>query len=92
MTRDEFFVDVTKALRLLASLGVPELQADVEGKIASMRTGGAGVTPDDLRRYADTIDWARQGDPRLLGELATVLLRIVAGLASEVESFRSARE
>jgi hypothetical protein len=91
MTRDEFFLDVTKALRLLASLGVPELQADTEGKIASMRAGAPAVAADDLRRYADTIDWARQEDPRLVGELAQVLLRIVAGLSSELESFRRAR-
>jgi hypothetical protein len=90
MTRDEFFLDVTKALRLLASLGVPELQAETEAKIASMTAGAPGVTPDDLRRYADAVDWARQ-DPQLLGELARVLLRITAGLASELESFRRAR-
>jgi hypothetical protein len=90
MTRDEFFADVTKALRLLASLGAPELE-EAERKIASMKAGDPGVTPDDLRRYSDAIDWARQEDPRLLGDLAKVLLRLLAGLASELESFRRAR-
>ena len=92
MTRDEFFEDVTTALHLLARLGIPELRADTEGKVASMRDGGPGVTPDDLRRYADAIDWTQQHDPLLLGELARVLLRIVAGLGSELASFRQARE
>jgi hypothetical protein len=90
MTRDDFFADVTAALRLLATLGVPELQTDVEARIASMKAGALGVTPDDLRRYADSVDWARQ-DPRVLGALAQVLLRIVAGLGSELATFRRAR-
>jgi hypothetical protein len=91
MTRDEFFEDVTNALRLLASLGGQELAGETEAKIASMKAGDVGVTADDLRRYSDTIDWARQ-DPRLVGELTKVLLRILAGLTSELESFRRARE
>ena len=90
MTRDDFFADVTAALRLLGTLGVPELQTDVEARIASIKAGSLGVTPDDLRRYADSIDWARQ-DPRVLGSLAQVLLRIVAGLGAELASFRRAR-
>ena len=80
MTRDEFFQDVTTALRLLTRLGAPaELAAelDQEGRVDE-GAGGRGVTPDELRRYADAIDWTRQDDPRLLGELAPVLLRIVA--------------
>lgn len=92
MTRDEFFTDVTTVLRLLAKLGVPELEAEIDGRIASMKAGGIGVTPDDLRRYAATIDWARQEDARLLSELAEVLLRVMAGLSSELETFRRARE
>ncbi len=93
MTRDEFFQDVTTALRLLTRLGAPaELAAELDGKIASMKAGGRGVTADELRRYSEAIDWTRQDDPRLLAELAKVLLRIVAGLGSELESFRQARE
>jgi hypothetical protein len=92
VTRDEFFLDVAKALRLLAGLGIPELQAEAEAKMASMKAGGPGIDPRDLRRYADAIDWTRQHDARLLGELVETLLRILAGLASELESFRQARE
>lgn len=91
MTRDEFFADVTKAQRLLARLGAPvELTTGVDEKLASMKAGGLGVNPDDLRRYSEAIDWARQDDAPLLGELAQVLLRLLAGLASELESFRRA--
>lgn len=92
MTRDEFFVDVARALHLLAELGVPELRAEAEARIASMKAGGPGIDPDDLRRYADTVDWTGQHDARRLGELVGVLLRILAGLASELESFRQARD
>jgi hypothetical protein len=93
MTRDDFFLDVTKALHLLVQLGVPaDLAAEMDGKIASMRAGGPGVTPDDLRRYSDSIDWARQDDPRVLSDLSQVLLRLLAGLGSELESFRRARQ
>jgi hypothetical protein len=92
VTRDEFFLDVAEMLRRLGELGIRELQADVDGKIASMKAGAPGITPDDLRRYADAIDWARQEDARSLGELARVLLRIVAGLASELDGLRRARE
>jgi hypothetical protein len=91
MTRDEFFVDVAEALRLLARLGVHELEHDVERKIASMKAGGPGVTPDDLRRYADAVDWARQ-DPRGLGDLVRALLRVLAAVSSELDAFRRARE
>jgi hypothetical protein len=91
MTRDEFFRDVAEALRLLARLGISDLEDDVEGKIASIRAGGSGVTPDDLRRYADAVDWARQ-DPRGLGDLVRVLLRVLAGVSSELDAFRQARE
>jgi hypothetical protein len=92
VTRDEFFLDVARTLHLLAKLGIPELEAEAEAKIASMKAGGPGIDPDDLRRYADTIDWTGQHDPQLLGELVRVLLRVLAGLASELDSFRQARE
>ena len=92
MTRDQFFVDVTKALQLLAKIGIPELKAETEGRVASMRGGDLGVTADDLRRYAEAIDWTQQRGALALGELARVLLRLVAGLASELASLRRASE
>jgi hypothetical protein len=90
MTRDEFFLDVAEALRLVAQLGPDSLKAEVSEKIAASKTARVAVTPDDLRRYSETIDWAGQGDARLLADLARVLLRIVAGLGAELESFRQA--
>lgn len=92
MTRDEFFGDLAKAFRILRELGVPELAGDVDAMVASMKAGGRRVTPQDLRRYADKIDWAAQNDARSLGELAQVLLRLLSGLATELESFRRARD
>jgi hypothetical protein len=92
MTRDEFFEDLNEVVRLLGRLGIPaDLQAEATEKIATLKAGGAGVTADDLRRYSDAIDWARQEDAKTLGALAKVLLRVVAGLGSELESFRRAR-
>jgi hypothetical protein len=65
-------------------------QAEATERIATMKVGGAGVTSADLLRYSDAIDWTRQDDAKTLGALARVLLRVVAGLASELESFRRA--
>jgi hypothetical protein len=91
MTRDEFFDDLNEVVRLLGQLGVPaDLQAEATERIATMKVGGAGVTSADLLRYSDAIDWTRQDDAKTLGALARVLLRVVAGLASELESFRRA--
>jgi len=42
--------------------------------------------------YSDAIDWAHQQDVQLLANLARALLRMVGGLASELESFRRTRE
>jgi hypothetical protein len=91
MTRDEFFDDLNEVIRLLGLLGIPaDLQAEATERIATMKARGAGVNSADLRRYSDAIDWARQEDAKLLGALAKVLLRVVAGLSSELESFRRA--
>lgn len=92
MTREEFFSDVAEALRLLGQLGCPAAEVEAPGKIETMKAGGTGVTPDDFRRYANAIDWARQDDPRVLADLAKVLLRLVAGLGAELAAFRRARE
>jgi hypothetical protein len=92
MTRDEFFDDLNEVVRLLGRLGVPaDLQAEATERIATMKVGGAGVTSADLLRYSGAIDWTRQADAKTLGALARVLLRVVAGLASELETFRRAR-
>jgi hypothetical protein len=91
MTRDDFYNELNDLVRLLGQLGLaPALQAEAAQKIVAMKTGAPGVTPDDLRRYANAIDWARQDNVQALRDLARVLLRIVAGLATELESFRRA--
>jgi hypothetical protein len=90
MTRDEFLEDVHEALRLLARLGALT-EHEAADLIASMRAGRPSLSPSDLRRYADTIDWNRQSDVQTLGALARVLLRLLAGLGEELESFRMAR-
>jgi hypothetical protein len=93
MTREDFFNDLSELVRLLGQLGLaPALQAEATRKVATVKTSGHGMTPDDLRRYADSIDWLRQDDVRALRDLARVLLRIVAGLGSELESFRRAHQ
>jgi hypothetical protein len=56
-----------------------------------MKSGGLGVRPDDLWRYADAIDWDNQSDVQALRDLARLLIRILAVLASELESFRRAQ-
>ena len=92
MTRDEFFDHLSEVVRLLGRLGIPaDLEAEAAERIATMRVGGAGVTSADLRRYSDAIDWARQDDIEALRELARVLLRVVGGLGSELETFRRAQ-
>jgi hypothetical protein len=91
MTRDDFFKDLNELVRLLGELGLaPALQAEAAQKVATVKTSGHGMTPDDLRRYADAMDWSRADDVEALRDLARVLLRIVAGLATELESFRRA--
>lgn len=93
MTRDEFFNDLSGVVRLLGRLGLPaNLEAEAAERIATRRVGGSGVTPADLRRYSDAIDWAGQHDIEALRELARVLLRVVGGLGSELETFHRARE
>jgi len=90
MTRDDFYNELNDLVRLLGQLGLaPALQAEAAQKIVAMKTA-PGVTPDDLRRYANAIDWARQDNVQALRDLARVLLRIVAGLATELQSFRRA--
>jgi hypothetical protein len=92
MTRDEFFNDLNDVVRLLGRLGLPaELEAEAAERVATMRAGGPGVTAVDLHRYSDTIDWTRQDDIEALRDLARVLLRVLGGLGSELESFRRAR-
>jgi len=91
MPRDDFFRDVQEALGLLARLGAP-IEDQVATWIASMRAGRPSFTPADLRRYSDMIDWSAQHDAQSLAALARVLLRIVAGLGEELESFRMATE
>ena len=91
MTRDDFFNDLNDMVRLLGQVGLPaDLEAEAIEKLATMRTGGRGVSPGDLLRYSDAIDWTRQDDAQVLGALTKVLLRVVVGLASELESFVSA--
>lgn len=85
MTRDDFFDDLNELVRLLGQLGLaPALQAEAAQKVATVKTSGHGMTPDG-------IDWARQDDVQVLRDLARVLLRVVAGLVTELENFRRAR-
>lgn len=92
MTRDEFFDDLNEVVRLLGRLGIPaEMEAEAAERVATMRAGGPGVTAVDLRRYSEAIDWTGQHDLDALRSLAAVLLRVVGGLASELETFRRAR-
>jgi len=92
MTRDDFFDALNELVGLFGQLGmVRALEDEAKQKIAAMKTGGPGVTRADLQRYSDAIDWANQDNVQILRDLARVLLRIVAGLASELESFRQAR-
>jgi hypothetical protein len=93
MTRDEFSNDYREALRLLSELGVDdELAQEVRSKIIEGNRGARAVTPNDLQRYTDAIDWERKQDPRSVQQLAKVLLRITIGLARELETFRQAVE
>jgi hypothetical protein len=93
MTRDDFFDDIHQMFCLLAQLGIPKaLEDEAVEKIAAMKAGGPGITPDELQRYSDAIDWAHQNDAEVLRDLARVLLRLVGGLGAELESFRRARE
>jgi hypothetical protein len=92
MTRDDFFDDLNELVRLFGQLGLaPGLKAEATQKIATMKAGALGVRPDDLWRYADAIDWDNQSDVQALRDLARLLIRILAGLASELESFRRTR-
>jgi hypothetical protein len=92
MTRDDFFDDLNELVRLFGQLGLAQgPKADATQKIATMKAGGLGVRPDDLRRYADAIDWDNQSDVQALRDLARLLIRILAGLATELESFRRAQ-
>jgi hypothetical protein len=91
MNRDEFFDDLNEVVRLLGQLGVSaDRQAEATERIATMKVGGASITSADLLRHSDAIDWTRQDDAKTLGALSRVLLRVVVGLASELESFRQA--
>jgi|HubBroStandDraft_1064217.scaffolds.fasta_scaffold01132_21 hypothetical protein len=92
MTRDDFFGDLNELVRLLGQLGLASaLQVEAAQKVATLKTSGHGMTSDDLRRYGDAIDWIRTDNVQALRDLARVLLRIVAGLATELESFRRVR-
>ena len=92
MTRDDFFDDLNELVRLFGQLGMARtLEDEAKQKIAAMKTGGPGVTSAELQRYSDAIDWANQDNVQILRDLARVLLRIVTGLATELESFRQAR-
>jgi hypothetical protein len=92
MTRDGFFEDLTTMLRLLAQLGTPDiLEGEVAERIAGMKAGGPGITPDELQRYANAIDDAHENNEKALKELVKVLLRVVAGLGAELESFKKAQ-
>ena len=93
MTRSEFLKDCQEALRLLSELGVgDEFAQEMRSKIVEGNRGARAVTPDDLQRYAEAVDWERQQDPKVVEQLARVLLRITIGLARELETFRQAVE
>ena len=92
MTRDEFFDDLTTMLQLLSRLGIPDmLEAEAAARIARMKAGGPGITPEQLRQYANAIDDSHEDNAKLLRDLVKVLLRIVAGLGAELENFRNAQ-
>ena len=91
-TRDQFFDDLSAMLQLLSQLGIPDiLEAETAARIARMRAGGPGITPEQLRQYADAMDDAGEENAKVLRDLVKVLLRIVAGLGAELENFRNAR-
>lgn len=93
MRRDEFFDDLTTMLQLLSQLGIPDiLEADAAARIAQMKAGGPGISPEQLRQYPDAIDDAHEDDANVLRDLVKVLLRIVSGLGAELENFRNAQE
>lgn len=89
MTRGEFLKDCQEALRLLSELGVGDgLAEEMRGKLAELHRNVRAISPSDLQRYAEAIDWGRQQDPKVVQRLARVLLRITVGLAKELESFQ----
>ena len=91
MTRDEFLSDCREALRLLSELGAGNVLAEeMRGKLAQLHRDVRAMSPSDLQRYAEAIDWERQQDPKVVQRLAQVLLRITVGLAKELESFQHA--
>ena len=94
MTRDEFFKDCEEALRLVASLGLPDdLARELDAKLRELRHGDhRGVTPDDLQRYTEAIDWSQPQDSTIVQRLTLVLLGITVGLAKELQSFQYAAE
>jgi hypothetical protein len=92
LTRDDFFGDLNELVRLFGQLGLAQgLKAEATQKIATMKASGLGVRTNDLWRYADAIDWDNQSDVQALRNLAKLLIRILAGLASELESFGRTR-
>jgi hypothetical protein len=91
MTRDEFFRDCEEALRLISGFGLrDDLAQELHGKLGDLGNRSRGVTPDDLQRYSEAIDWGKPQDPRAVQRLAMVLLRITVGLAKELQSFQHA--
>ena len=92
MTRSEFLKDCQEALRLLSELGVgDEFAQRCEARIVEGNLGARAVTPDDPTVCGGG-RVERQQDPKVVEQLARVLLRITIGLARELETFRQAVE
>ncbi len=89
MTRDEFLSDCRETVRLLSELGAGNgLAEEMRGKLAELHRDVRAISPSDLQRYSEAIDWGRQHDPMVVQRLAQVLLRMTVGLAKELESFQ----
>jgi hypothetical protein len=89
MTRGEFLKDCQEALRLLSELGVGDgLAEEMRGRFAELHRDVLAISPRDLQRYAEAIDWEGEHDPMVVQRLAQVLLGITVGLAKELESFQ----
>lgn len=90
MTRGEFLKDCQELLRLLSELGVGDgIAEEMRCRLAELDRDVRAISPRDLQRYAEAIDWEGEHDPMVVQRLAQVLLRMTIGLATELEAIRA---